>query len=150
MFTLSKTIYLFSNTENDNILKCIRKNEKLTSGEIRVFIESKCDYVNPLIRAQEIFTHLKMNETNFRNAVLIYIAYKDHDFAIYADKGLYESTAQEFWNKQSKLLANGFHNKDYETSIINCINNIGKELNNYFPYQGDNKNEIPDEIIFGK
>ena len=64
----------FSDTERERIVNAIRNAEQRTSGEVRIFIENKCEYIDPLRRAQEIFANLKMYETAERNAVLVYIA----------------------------------------------------------------------------
>ncbi len=150
MFSFSKVQYLFSKEEIERILKCVRENEKKTSGEIRIYIESRCAYMDPLLRAHEIFTALKMYQTENRNAVLIYIAYKDRDFALYSDKHIFEKTEQEFWVAQSKMLVRGFYENKKVESLIQCINDVGTQLNKYFPFHGENKNELPDEIVFGK
>lgn len=150
MFKFSKVQYLFSKEENERILDCVRDNEKTTSGEIRIFIESHCPFMDPLMRAYELFSRLGMQQTADRNSVLIYIAYKDHDFALYSDKNIFEKTTQQFWLAQSKNLVRGFYEKKYTETLIACINDVGAELNRYFPFHGENKNELPDEIVFGK
>ena len=150
MFKFSKVQYLFTKEENERILNCVRENEKDTSGEIRIFIESHCVYVDPMMRALELFTQLGMYHTVNRNSVLIYIAYKDHDFALFSDKNIFEKTEQQFWLIQSRKMVKGFYEKKYAESLIHCINAVGAELKRYFPFVGENKNELPDEIVFGK
>ncbi len=150
MFTFSKARFLFSKDENEAILNCVRENEKNTSGEIRIFIESRCAYVDPLHRAYELFKHLHMADTVHRNGVLIYIAYRDREVALCGDKNIFEKTEQAFWSAQSKKLIKGFYEKKYCESLIRCINAVGSELQRHFPFHGENKNELPDEIVFGK
>src|SRR5690606_25283896 len=89
----------FSPVENDRIVNAIRKAEETTSGEIRAYIESRCRYVNPLDRAAEVFWNLKMDHTELRNSILLYVAMKDHQFAIYADKGIHQQLGDKFWQK---------------------------------------------------
>ena len=43
--------------------------------------------MDPLDRAAEIFWSLKMDHTQHRNSVLLYVAIRDHQFAIFADQG---------------------------------------------------------------
>lgn len=146
----SKPKAFFSKTENDTLLQIVRNNESTTSGEIRIFIESKCEYVDPIVRAQELFLGYKMYETINRNAVLIYIAYEDHDFAIIGDKEIYAQAPNEFWKTESNKLARAFNSKNYLNGLSACIASVGALLQKYFPYAGERKNELPDEIIFGK
>ena len=66
-------------------MEAIRLAEKETSGEIRVFVESKNSFVDPIDRASEVFYKLKMQDTEHRNAVLLYIAIKDKQLALFAE-----------------------------------------------------------------
>lgn len=150
MFPFSKVQYLFSKEENERILKCVRENEQGTSGEIRIFAESHCPYMDPMLRATELFTQLGMAKTVHRNGVLIYIAYKDQDFALCGDKNIFEITTRDFWHLQSRKLVQGFYEKKYAESLISCIHDVGAELKKHFPFHGEKKNELPDEIVFGK
>ena len=136
--------------EIENIMQSVRANEKNTSGEIRICIESKCAYMDPLHRAQEIFQELKMYNTANRNAVLIYIAYLDRDFCLFGDKAIYEKTSPNFWYTESRKLGLAFYEKQFVKGLIRCIEQIGAELTQHFPHHGENKNELPDEIVFGK
>lgn len=53
----------FSQEDNHLIVKAIRQAEKSTSGEVRVFVESHCSWMNAMDRAAEIFFQLKMEKT---------------------------------------------------------------------------------------
>jgi uncharacterized membrane protein len=149
---------LFSNTKDaflsqaarDEILDALKKAEVPTSGEIRIFIESRCKLMNPLDHAENIFHSLKMHNTVNKNATLIYIAYKDHDFALYGDKGCIIKFPKTFWKEQVRLLSYNFYKGQFKDGIIKCIQKLGTELTEHFPSHGENKNELPDEIIFGK
>ena len=95
--SLFKKKEFFSQEENEKIVQSIRDAEKCTSGEVRVFVESKCKFLDPLDRALEIFADLKMENTEDRNAVLVYVALKDRQLAVYADKGIHEKVGDQFW-----------------------------------------------------
>ena len=44
-----------------------------------------------------------------------------------------------------------FNKENYADGIANCVSMIGEALQYNFPYDKDvDKNELPDEIIFGK
>lgn len=137
-------------TQSEEIKKSIQKAEKKTSGEIRICIESKCYLINPLWRAQELFFQLKMNETKKHSAVLIYIAYKHKEFALFGDIGFHEKIGQAFWDQQAQNLKNAFSNNYIMGGIKQCIEELANELAQFFPYNPDDKNELPDEIVFGR
>ena len=141
----------FSDTEKQLIVSSIQAAEKQTSGEIRLFVESRCKYVNPLDRAAEVFAGLKMEETAARNGVLVYVALKDKQLALFGDKGIHEKVGAEFWNKEVRLILSHFNRADYAAGIAHVIEEIGEALRTHFPYDKDGDiNELPDDIVFGK
>lgn len=141
----------FSSEENARIVEAIRNAERETSGEVRVYIESHCRFVDPLDRAAELFWNLKMDHTLHRNSTLLYVAMKDHQFAIFADKGIHEKLGNEFWQKEVEQMSRHFRENHYIDALELVINDIGSALKKHFPYDHHaDKNELPDDIVFGK
>lgn len=150
-FLQKKTRPFFSAEENQQIVEAIRQAEKQTSGEIRLYVESRNPFVDPLDRAREIFYNLKMQETEHRNAVLLYLAMKDHELALFADEGIYQKAGATYWNNEVKQMISGFTKDNIGDSIERCILHIGQTLKEKFPYEAaTDKNELPDDIVFGK
>ncbi len=131
------------------MVEAIRQAEKNTSGEVRVFVESKCRYVDPVDRAKEIFFDLKMANTKDRNAVLLYLALNDHQVALFADEGIYQRCGGEYWKQEVKKIIAAFTKDDYAGGICLVVEDIGETLKQQFPYDTGDKNELPDELIFG-
>ncbi|NML24016.1 TPM domain-containing protein [Pseudoflavitalea sp. G-6-1-2] len=147
---LRKTVF-FSQEEQQRITDAIREAERRTSGEVRVFIESRCRFVDPLDRAAEIFLGLKMDQTDEHNAVLVYVAVKDHQFAVLADGGIHKKVGDVFWNAEVAAMRKHFLQDHVTDAIVEVITDIGEALHTHFPYDRDNdKNELPDEIVFGR
>jgi len=141
----------FTPAEKETIIAAIQKAELRTSGEIRIFIESKCEMVNPVHRAKEIFYQLKMDQTASRNGVLLYLAMDDHQLAIFGDEGIHQKVGYEFWLKEVAIMLDEFKQKHFIEAITHIIKDIGEALVNHFPYDGStDKNELPDDIVFGK
>ena len=141
----------FSAEEEAKILDAIRAAEKETSGEIRLYIESKCRFVDPLDRALEVFLHLKMDETVNRNAVLVYVATEHRQLALIGDVGIFNKTGQQFWNDQVKLMLSEFKKENYAEGLVEVIQKTGHALCTNFPYDAaTDKNELPDDIVFGR
>ena len=151
LFPFTKKKSIFSEDETRRIVSAIRTCEQRTSGEIRVFIEAKNPYVSPMDRAMEVFAHLKMEKTDHRNGVLLYIAYKHHELALFADEGIYQHAGADFWNAEvHKMIAN-FKDNHLPEGIIQCVLDVGAALEKAFPYiPSEDKNELPDDIVFGK
>ncbi len=142
---------MFTNEENDRIVAAIRANEMRTSGEIRVYIEAKNPYVNPMERAMEIFLDLNMQKTVHRNGVLLYVAHKHHELALIADEGIYTKAGKSFWEDEVRQMIQRFSKDDLAGGVEQCVKDIGDALHNAFPYMPlEDKNELPDDIVFGK
>ncbi len=151
MWPFSRKKKFFSPEGNEMIVHAIRDAEKQTSGEVRIFVESKCSFIDPLDRAKEIFTQLKMENTEHRNGVLFYVALKDRQLAIYGDTGIHQKTGDDYWKAAVDNMLSHFNKENYAEGIASCVSMIGKALQQHFPYNKDvDKNELPDEIIFGK
>src|SRR5687767_13050717 len=141
----------FTEEEARLIVKAVKHAEQRTSGEVRVFVENRCRWVDAIDRAAEIFFSLQMERTENRNAVLIYVAVKDRQLAIFGDEGIHQRVGSSYWNNRVREMLDSFHKKSYAEGIANCAVQIGEALEKNFPYdKGTDKNELPDDIVFGK
>jgi uncharacterized membrane protein len=140
---------ILSASDKQKISQAIKTAELNTSGEIRVHIESKCK-INELDRAAHVFSILKMHQTELRNGVLIYLAFKDRKFAIIGDAGINAVVPDDFWESTKELMKSYFLKGEFAQGIIVGIDSVGEKLKQFFPYQTDDKNELSDEISFGK
>ncbi len=141
----------FSSAEKNQIVAAIREAEHQTNGEVRVFVESRCRYVDPLHRGAEVFWLLKMEHTEARNAVLIYVAVKDRQLAIFGDKGIHEKVGDTFWNQEVNNIISQFQQNSFSDAIVKMIRGVGAALKYHFPYNRDtDTNELPDDIVFGR
>jgi uncharacterized membrane protein len=150
IFPFFKKKEFFSAEDKAQIVEAIRKAEKETSGEIRIYVERKNAYMDPIDRAAEIFFKLKMQETEHRNAVLLYIAMDHHELALFADEGIYKKAGAEYWNNAVKKMLSQFTKDNISYGIEQCILQIGQTLKEKFPYiPTEDRNELPDDIVFG-
>jgi uncharacterized membrane protein len=139
-----------TDAEQQQVMEAISAAEKKTSGEIRVYMESRCSYLDPVNRARELFYQLNMQQTAQGNGVLLYLAIKDHQLAIYGGQGIHEKVGTEFWNKEVRQILSEFKAHHYADGIAHAVADIGSALQTHFPYDNQDKNELPDNIIFGK
>jgi uncharacterized membrane protein len=141
---------LISESDEAQVVAAIRAAEKSTSGEVRVYVESHCRFVDPVDRAIEVFYGLKMEKTDDHNGVLIYVALKDRQLAIYGDEGIHVKVGKEYWQNSVKQMLQHFNKENHVAGICQTISAIGETLKKEFPYQpNDDKNELPDNIVFG-
>jgi uncharacterized membrane protein len=144
-----KARHFFNTGEEERIVEAIRQAELRTSGEIRVFIESKCRFVDPVDRAAEVFFGLQMEKTEDRNGVLIYVAMKDHQLAIFGDEGIHRAVGTEYWNAEVRKILAAFRAENHVDGLITIVTDIGEALVAHFPYEEEDRNELPDNIVFG-
>lgn len=151
MFSFFKKKDFFSAEEQQLIIESIRNAERMTSGEVRVFVESKCSYMDAIDRAAELFFHLEMQRTDDRNAVLVYVAMKDRQLAVFGDEGIHKKVGNEYWNKEVQKMISNFNMENYAAGISEVVKDIGEALTKNFPFNNDaDKNELSDDIVFGK
>jgi len=151
IFPWQKRKPFFNDEEKERIIDAIRTAERMTSGEVRVFVESKCSYMDAIDRAAELFFQLQMQKTDDKNAVLVYVAMDDRQLAIFGDEGIHKKVGDEYWNTEVQKMINNFNRNNYAEGISTVVKDIGEALTKHFPYNNDtDKNELPDDIVFGK
>ncbi len=139
----------FTAEQKTFIVNAIKQAELNTSGEIRVHIESKSKE-SVLDRAADVFAMLKMHLTEQRNGVLFYLATSDKQFAILGDAGINEKVPNDFWETIKDMMQQHFKNGELALGLAKGIEMAGEKLKEFFPYQSDDVNELPDEISFGE
>ena len=151
MFSFFKKKNFFTAEEQQLIIEAIQNAERMTSGEVRVFVESKCSYMDAIDRAAELFFQLEMQKTDDHNAVLVYVAMKDRQLAVFGDEGIHKRVGNEYWSTEVKKMISNFNRENYAAGIAEVVKDIGTALTKNFPFNNDtDKNELPDDIVFGK
>jgi uncharacterized membrane protein len=151
IFPWQKKKEFFTEEEKQQLVEAIQKAEQQTSGEVRLFVESKCKYVDALDRAYEVFFNLKMNETELRNGTLIYVAVKDKQAAVFGDEGIHQKVGSKYWEDVVSNMLLQFRHQKLTDGICQGIHDLGQALKSHFPYNSDtDKNELPDEIVLGR
>jgi len=137
----------FSRSERNQIVFAIRKAEKKTSAEIRVHLvpHFKGDGIN---HARHIFQRLDMHETKDSNGVLILLGIRNHEFVILGDRGIYEKVSETFWKTLADDAAAELREDRFSEGLAEAIEKIGEMLKIHFPFERDNKNELPDGLSY--
>lgn len=146
---MSKVEDFLTKAEEADIVEAIRLAEKNTSGEIRVHLEKKTS-IAPIERAVEVFHELQMDQTQLRNGVIIYVAVKSKQFAIYGDKGINDVVPEDFWNSTKDIMLEHFKNGRNKQALVDGIEHAGEQLKKHFPFQSDDSNELSNEISKGE
>ena len=127
------------------VIAAIVRAERLTSGEIRVFI-SPAKTEEPVRAAEKQFEQMNMTQTAERNGVLIFLAPASHTFAIVGDKGVHEKCGDRFWQELAAAMNQHFKHGDFTPGLVLGIERAGALLAEFFPRRPDDRNELPDRI----
>ena len=144
---MSNAVTLLNREEDRRVVEAIRQAELNTSGEIKVHIENHCKG-DVETRCLYLFDRLKLNQTQQRNGVLIYLSVKDRKFAILGDEGINNVVEEGFWNDAKDLMLSHFKEGRFTEGLEQGIQRCGEKLKTYFPYQSDDVNEISDDISY--
>ena len=135
------------------IEKEIKASETLHVGEIRFVVESALSGA-PLYhglstrqRAIDVFSHLRMWDTEHRNGVLIYLLLADRSVEIVADRELHAKTEGLEWEKICAEMESAFRNGQFESGVIGGIRSVTHLLTRHFPATNASRNELPDKVV---
>jgi uncharacterized membrane protein len=57
----------------------------------------------------------------------------------------------EYWNRIVAEMLSAFNQHNYAQGIASCAIQVGDALTNHFPFdRKSDKNELPDNIVFGR
>lgn len=135
------------------IEKAIKASEIRHVGEIRFAVEGAL-HSTPLLKGQsareraiEVFSLLRMWDTEHNNGLLIYLLLADRDVEIVADRGIHAKVGREGWEKICRAMETAFKQADYEGGVVSGIRAVTQHLVEHFPAAGDDRNELPDKPV---
>jgi uncharacterized membrane protein len=136
------------------INKKIAESERLHLGEIRFAVEGALpwhdafDRISARERALQLFTQLRVWDTEYNNGVLIYLLLADRDVEIVADRGIHARVGAEGWEAICHAMEHEFRQGHFETSVLLGIERITTILREQYPSRRQkNLNELPDDPI---
>lgn len=139
----------FTAKEQAEIVGAIRSAEKHTSGEIMVHVtNTSAEFEDEVKQVAAVFKKLELDKTILRNGVLISIAKDDRKVAIWGDEGIHAAVPQGYWQHTIDLMRSEMKQGHYVQGVIKGIHTVGEKLKKYFPKEGDDKNEIKDQVLF--
>ena len=141
----------------DNVLKTIeqtiRASEASHSGEIRFAVEDALDGMalfegmTSRERAIELFSQLRIWDTEHNNGMLIYLLLADRAVEIVADRGIHVKVGLETWSKICRQMEGDFKQSRYESGVVSGVRAITQHLATHFPAGRINRNELPDKAV---
>ena len=137
----------------DAIERAIRATEARHDGQVRFAVEAALD-LSPLLagqtareRAIEVFSELRVWDTEHNNGVLIYLLLADRDVEIVADRGIHARLGTETWEAICREMEAAFRDGQFEAGVLAGIHAVGEHLAHHFPARGGKPNEMPDRPV---
>jgi uncharacterized membrane protein len=132
--------------------QAIKASEASHAGQIRFVVEGALDGA-PLFRNQsareralDVFSNLRIWDTEHNNGVLIYLLLADRDVEIVADRGVHAHVGSDGWEEICRAMESDFRAGHFERGVIAGINAVTQHLARHFP-KSSNVNELPDEPV---
>lgn len=147
---------LFPKATLKAIEMAIQQSESQHSGELRFVIEKSLN--TPQIwhdltsqqRAVEVFSNLRVWDTEENSGVLIYLLLAERTVHIIADRGINKKVPQSEWDSIVQAMQSQFRQGDFQRGSVIGIERITALLAKHFPASSDNPNELPDApVILG-
>ncbi len=135
------------------IEQAIKASEAAHVGEVRFVVEGALDGI-PLFsgqsareRAIDVFSNLRIWDTEHNNGVLIYLLLADRDVEIVADRWIHTKVGQEEWERICHKMEAAFKQENFEGGVVSGIHAVTRHLTKHFPATGIDRNELPDKPV---
>ena len=135
------------------IEQAITRSEATHRGEIRFAAEDALDGPALLAgqstreRALEVFSQLRVWDTEENNGVLIYLLLADHDIEIVADRGIAGRVSQGEWEKICRDMEERLRRGEFDKAVITGIEEASELLAQHYPPRPGDRNELPDRPV---
>lgn len=140
----------FPETTLAAIEAAIREVERTHGGQIRFAIEAALDWrelragVDARARAIDVFSFLRVWDTEHNNGVLIYVLLADRDVEIVADRGIHRRVPGPEWEQVCHGMEAHFSAGRFRDGALDGIQRVGGLLARHFPPDSAPRNELPD------
>lgn len=135
------------------IEQAIKESETAHVGEIRFAVEGALDGV-PLLKGQsaheralEVFSQLRVWDTEHNNGVLIYLLLADRHVEIVADRAVHARVGSQEWESVCRQMEAAFRQGHYREGVVNGIQAVTRHLTKHFPASSARRNDLSDKPV---
>jgi len=131
----------------------VTASEQHHGGELRFVVEAGLPFMDlwreasPRDRAIEIFSNLRVWDTEHNSGVLIYLQLQDRRVEIVADRGIAAKVAQAEWDAICRSMEAAFRSGAYQSGVLEAIGSVGRLLAIHDPASPGRQNELPDSPV---
>jgi uncharacterized membrane protein len=127
--------------------------ERLHRGELRFVVEASMPLnalradQSPRARAVNLFSSLRVWDTEENSGILIYVQLVDRRVEILADRGIAAQVSQPEWDAICRGMEQSFGAGLWRHGALQAVTRAGELLATHFPARDDNPNELPDQPL---
>ena len=121
------------------IAEAIDASRNAHVGQVYFAVEGAL-HVRPLFRGQtaqqralEVFSHLRVWDTEHNNGLLIYLLLADRAVEIVADRGIFSRVEPGEWGRICRQMEASFRQKNYQAGVVTGIQAVTQQLIQHFP-----------------
>lgn len=135
------------------ITRAIAKSEHSHGGELRFAVEATLPTAalwrgqSARERALEVFSDLRVWDTEHNSGVLVYVQLADQRVEIVADRGISARVTQGEWDVICRKLETAYRNGGFEQGSLDAIAEISALLQRHFPAVAINPDELPNRPV---
>lgn len=143
----------FPATTLQAITAAIARGEARHDGELRFVIEASMPLSHILRRqsarerALELFSQLRVWDTEHNSGVLIHVLLAERHVEIVADRGIHAKVEDGTWDAVCTRMQDAFALGNFEQGAVAGIDAISDLLAAHFPREAGKSNELPDEPV---
>lgn len=125
-------------------------------AELRFAVEGALDWpelmraLTPRERALEVFSNLRVWDTEHNNGVLIYLLLADQDVEIIADRGVSQRIAAAEWEAVCRAMESLLRQGKYEAAVLQGVALVGALLQQHYPATMNRRNELDNRPVVVK
>ncbi len=135
------------------IKNAIAASELQHAGQIRFAVEGALHGTallagnSPRARAIDVFSQLRVWDTEHNIGVLIYVLIADKAVEIVADRGVCKAIEGQQWPAICRDMEKAFKAGQYEAGVLQGIDAVTRSLAAHFPRGGTEHNELPNQPV---
>ncbi|HVE51592.1 MAG TPA: TPM domain-containing protein [Casimicrobiaceae bacterium] len=137
----------------DRIERAIAAGEATHNGQVCVVIESALPLrrvvrkLSPRERALEVFSQMRVWDTEHNNGVLVYLLLADRDVEIVADRGIHARVGAAAWESICQRMERAFREGCFAEGLEGGVREVSALIAAHFPGGKDDVNELPDAPV---
>jgi uncharacterized membrane protein len=133
----------------------VKASESVHSGEIRFVVEAALDCPqlfkaqSARARAIELFSELRIWDTEQNNGLLIYLLLADRAVEIVADRGINAKVDADEWRHICRAMESDFSQKNFKGGVAMGIHSMTQLLTKHFPVSDSSRrrNELSNKPV---